>query len=172
LKDKYKLLQSGTFWLSETPEQVSKGWDADCFRTATWVQLQEIKTKKEFYFFNTHFDHKGEISRKESAKLVAEKIKEIAVKKANIIFGGDLNSAITDEIFNPLKKELNIARECSPITDNKGTFNGFGSAPTSIVLDHFLCKNVVCKSFRTLDDDYGAPYISDHYPIEFVFEIE
>ncbi|MDR3046369.1 MAG: endonuclease/exonuclease/phosphatase family protein [Bacteroidales bacterium] len=172
LKDKYKLLQQGTFWLSETPDTVSKGWDADYFRIVTWVKLQGINTKKEFYYFNTHFDNIGEVARKESTKLVAEKIKEIAEKKANIIFGGDLNSAITDKIFNPLKKNMKIARKCSTITDNKGTFNGFGSAPTSIILDHIFCKNIECKSFRTLDGDYGVPYISDHYPIEFVFEIE
>jgi endonuclease/exonuclease/phosphatase family metal-dependent hydrolase len=172
LKEKFKLLKSGTFWLSETPDIVSKGWDGNCFRIVTWVKLKDISTAKEFYYFNTHFDHKGEVARKESAKLVAEKIKEIAEKKANIIFGGDLNSAITDEIFNPLKKNLKVARASSPITDNKGTFNGFGSAPTSIIIDHIFYKNIECKSFRTLDENYGVPYISDHYPIEFVFEME
>ena len=100
LKDNFKLLDSGTFWLSKTPDTVSKGWDADCLRVVTWVQLQEIETGKDFYFFNTHFDHKGEVAREESAKLVAEKIQEIAGGKANIILGGDFNSTITDEIAN------------------------------------------------------------------------
>jgi len=172
LSDKFNLLQSGTFWLSETPDIVSKGWDAECFRIVTWVQLQDIESKKEFYFFNTHFDHKGIVARENSAKLVLKKIKEIAGKKANIVFGGDLNSAISDPIFNPLKKYMNVARECSPITDNKGTMNGFGTTPNNIMLDHFFCKNIVCKMFRTLDGDYGVPYISDHYPIEFVFELK
>lgn len=79
---------------------------------------------------------------------------------------------MTDKIFDPLKKNFEIARECSPITDNKGTFNGFGSAPTSIILYHIFCKNVICKSFRTFDSDYGIPYISDHYPIEFRFDMK
>jgi endonuclease/exonuclease/phosphatase family metal-dependent hydrolase len=172
LSDKFNLLQSGTFWLSETPDIVSKGWDAECFRIVTWVQLQDIKSKKEFYFFNTHFDHKGIVARENSAELISEKIKEIAGRKASIIFGGDLNSDISDLIFNPLKKFMKVARECSPITDNRGTMNGFGATPNNIVLDHIFCRNVKCKEFKTLDSDYGVPYISDHYPIEFVFELK
>jgi len=172
LSDKFNLLQNGVFWLSETPNIVSKGWDAGCFRTAEWVQLQDIESKKEFYFFNTHFDHIGIVARENSVKLVLEKIMEIAGEKANIIFGGDLNSDISDPIFDPLKKFMDIARECSPITDNKGTFNDFGATSDTIVIDHFFCKNVECKIFRTLDDNYGVPYISDHYPIEFVFELK
>jgi len=172
LSDKFNLLQSGNFWLSETPNIVSKGWDAECYRIVTWVQLQDKESKAEFYFFNSHFDHKGIVARENSAKLVADKIKEITGKKANIVFGGDLNSDISDPIFNPLKKFMKVARECSPITDNRGTMNGFGATPNNIVLDHIFCKNVKCKEFRTLDGDYGVPYISDHYPIEFVFEIK
>ena len=175
LNDKFNLLKHGTFWLSETPETVSMGWDAACHRTVTWVHLQEIGTGKEFYFFNTHFDHLGEIARKESIILIINKIKEIAGEETNVIFGGDLNSETTDDIFNPLKIYLKDARECSPITDNKGTFNGFGTVEIPeipIVIDHFFCRNVKCLSFRTLDGDYGVPYISDHYPIEFVFEVE
>jgi endonuclease/exonuclease/phosphatase family metal-dependent hydrolase len=172
LSDKFNLLKSGTFWLSETPDNVSKGWDAECFRTVEWVQLQEIESKKEFFFFNTHFDHKGILARENSAKLVAEKIKEIAGKEASIILGGDLNSDISAPIFKPLKKFMKVARECSPITDSRGTMNGFGTTPNNIVLDHFFCQNVECKKYRTLDGDYGVPYISDHYPIEFVFELK
>ncbi|KAA6309754.1 hypothetical protein EZS27_038818 [termite gut metagenome] len=123
------------------------------------------------YFFNTHFNHYGVIARKESAKLIAQKIKEIVKPEEIVVFGGDLNSAITDTIFDPLKEFLDVARDCSLITDAKGTFNGFGSAPSSIVLEHIFCKNVKCKSFRTLIDDYGTPFISDHYPIEFIFDL-
>jgi endonuclease/exonuclease/phosphatase family metal-dependent hydrolase len=171
LKEYYERIDHGTFWLSERPDTVSKGWDAQCNRTVTWVKLRETATNKEFYFFNTHFDHSGVIAREESAKLVVQKIEEIAGKDEIVIFGGDLNSAITDTIFNPLKDFLEIAGNCSPITDHKGTFNGFGSATSSIAIDHLFCKNVKCKSFRTLVDDYGAPFISDHYPIEFIFEL-
>jgi len=172
LSDEFNLLRSGTFWLSETPDSVSKGWDAGCFRTVTWVLLQDKKSKKEFYYFNTHFDNQGAAARENSAKLVAKRIKDITTKKASIILGGDFNSSMSDPIFNPLKKYMNVVRECSPVTDNKGTFNGFGSTPNNIVLDHFFCKNVTCKLFKTLDGNYGAPYISDHYPIEFVCELK
>jgi len=171
LSEKFNLLQSGTFWLSSSPDSVSKGWDAACFRTVTWVRLEDKESKKEFYYFNTHFDHIGIAARENSVQLVLEKIKEIAGEKENIVFGGDLNSAASDPIFNPLKKYLDDARECSPVTDNKRTFNGFGSTPDNIVIDYFFCKNIKCKIFKTLNGYYGAPYISDHYPIEIVFEL-
>ncbi|KAA6338724.1 hypothetical protein EZS27_013277 [termite gut metagenome] len=171
LKEYYELMDQGTIWLSETPDIVSKGWDAQCNRTLTWIKLRETATSKEFYFFNTHFDHYGVIAREKSARLIAQKIKEIVNPEEIVVFGGDLNSAIADTIFDQLKEFLDVARDCSPVTDNKGTFNGFGSAPSSLVLDHIFCKNVKCKSFRTLVDDYGAPFISDHYPVEFIFEL-
>ncbi len=169
LSDKFNLLQEGTFWLSENPNRVSKGWDAAYFRIVTWVKLEDIESGKEFYFFNTHFDNEGVLARKNSVKLVLKKIKEIAGEEVRVVLGGDLNSDISDPIFNPLKKYMDIARECSQSTDNRGTFNGFGRESEKIVIDHIFSKNVECKTFRTLDGDYGVPYISDHYPIEFVF---
>ena len=59
LRDRFELLDSGTFWLSETPDKVSRGWDGACNRTVTWVELKDRKSGKEFFYFNTHLDHKG-----------------------------------------------------------------------------------------------------------------
>lgn len=75
-KSKFKLLDSNTFWLSKEPTKVnSKGWDAALPRIVTWVKLKDNYSGKVFYFFNTHFDHKGKIAQIESAKLLKEKIK-------------------------------------------------------------------------------------------------
>ena len=65
LRDRFELLDSGTFWISETPDNVSRGWDAACNRTVTWVELRDKSSGKEFFYFNTHLDHQGKIAREE-----------------------------------------------------------------------------------------------------------
>ena len=79
-KDKFKVLASGDFWLSETPNKPGLGWDATCCnRICSWLYLQDKKSKKKFYFFNVHFDHQGQIARRESSKLILEKIKFVKI---------------------------------------------------------------------------------------------
>ena len=169
LKKQFKLLDGGTYWLSETPRQVSKGWDGACRRTLTWVKLQEKATGHIFYYFNTHLDHIGEVARRESVKLIARLIEEKVPANTPVILGGDMNSDIDDPIFAPLADiQMLSARKHAPLTDHQATFNGFGSAST--VIDHLFLRDAVPLSFRTLTDEYGAPYISDHYPIEVVIK--
>ena len=171
LRDRFELLDSGTFWLSETPDKVSRGWDGACNRTVTWVELKDRKSGKEFFYFNTHLDHKGKIAREEGLKLLVAKIQEIA-GKSPVIVGGDFNTPVDSPIFKPLTKFMSSVRAKAPQTDNKGTFNGFGSAPDTIVIDHLYCRGKIkCHVFATLDGNYGAPYISDHYPIAMVFTL-
>jgi len=154
LRDRFELLDSGTFWLSETPDKVSRGWDGACNRTVTWVEL------------------KGKAAREEGVKLLIEKIHEIAGKKAPAIVGGDFNTPVDSPIFKPLTKYMVSARAKAATTDHKGTFNGFGSAPDTIVIDHLYYRGKLkCQLFATLDGNYGAPYISDHYPIAMVFTL-
>jgi endonuclease/exonuclease/phosphatase family metal-dependent hydrolase len=165
LRDRYDLLEHGDFWLSETPDQVSRGWDGACNRTVTWVKLQEKSTGKVFYYFNTHLDHKGRVARREGVKLLVERVRSIAGNKSCCIVGGDLNSTIQDKIFAPLLSYMTSARN-APISDDKGSYNGWGQAPNSMLIDHLFVRNIKLLSFCTLDGDYGVNYISDHYPIE------
>ncbi|WP_290541091.1 endonuclease/exonuclease/phosphatase family protein [Alistipes sp.] len=172
LRDRFDLLDSGTFWISETPDKVSRGWDAACNRTVTWVKLRDRRSDKEFFYFNTHLDHQGEIAREEGAKLIAMKIRQITGKKATVILGGDLNTYIENKQLKPITKLMASVRDTAAETDHKGTFNGFGSAPDTIILDHLFCRGrIKCLKFATLDGDYGVPYISDHYPIAMVFTL-
>ena len=125
-KERFDLLDSGTFWLSETPDQVSRGWDAALPRITTWVKLRDKATKRKFFYFNTHFDHRGKTARVESSKLIVEKIREIAGKKAMVVLTGDFNIESENEALQPLYDNMSAARRCAPITDNKGTYNGWG----------------------------------------------
>ena len=78
-KARLQLLQTGDFWLSETPDQPSKGWDATCCnRLCTWARFKDLETKKDFYFFSVHFDHQGVEARRQSGLLMVRKVKEIA----------------------------------------------------------------------------------------------
>lgn len=172
LKDKYELLDSKTYWLSETPDQVSMGWDAVCYRTVTCVNLKEIASGRSFWYFNTHLDHIGQVAREESVKLIVNLVDTLVPEGTPVIVGGDLNSGIESTIFKPFEQaNLLPARAISPKTSFEGTFNAFGTAPSGIILDHMFARDVTPIEFETLVKDYGAPIISDHYPVAFTFSL-
>lgn len=171
LRDRFEPLAHGDFWLSEMPDTVSRGWDATCNRTVTWGLFRDKQSEREVCYLNTHLDHMGLTARKESIKLIVRKIAGIAPEGAAVVLGGDFNSPTDDAIFRPLDPTLLSARDASPVTDHKGTFTGFEKPESTILLDHLFFSGLQPISFRTLDQDYGAPYISDHYPIEAVFEL-
>ena len=172
LRDKFKLLEKKSIWLSETPDTCSRGWDADYNRMATFVTLRDKNNGKELTYINTHFDHVGRVARIESAKMIAERIKSLqAAGKKAIIVGGDFNSELADSLLMPMQEALGYARHDSPVTDDKGTFNNWGRAAEGYIIDHIFYTGVTPKEYRTLDGNYGAPYISDHYPIAFTFEL-
>lgn len=77
-KDQLRLLDSGNFWLSPTPEHASLGWDAACIRICTWGKFQDKTSGKQFLFFNTHMDHVGVIARRESAQLILKRINQLS----------------------------------------------------------------------------------------------
>lgn len=172
--DLYELLAHGNFWLSETPERVSRGWDAACNRITTWGYFKNKKTGNTFYCFNTHLDHVGKIARKESIELIYKKIQEITTDKfAPIFLAGDFNTTSNDPIFSSLYTLLKEARKEAPQSDNFGTYHNFGKVNDTIVIDHIFFKNAQPEKFQTLNKNiYGTPYISDHFPIKAIFQID
>lgn len=159
----------GTSWLSETPMEPSKGWDAACYRTVTSVFFTDKISGQSFYYHNTHLDHMGTVARAESAKYLASLTSE--AEGSPVILGGDMNSTIDDTIFRALYNVgLQDARTLTDSTSNAITYNAYGKAEGSVI-DHFFVKDVEVVSFRTLNGDYGVPYISDHYPIEIVIRL-
>ena len=171
--DLYELLDSGNFWLSETPDVPGLGWDAACTRIVTWACLKDKGTGKNFYAFNTHLDHVGKVAREQSILLIVDKIKEI-VADANVpvFLSGDFNSDVSWPIFDPLKAEMSDARTFLPEEQWSETYNAWGREYDGTrIIDYIFYKNARVTGFRTLNGDYGKPYISDHYPIcaEFTF---
>ena len=165
-KDEIELLDGGTFWLSQTPDQVTKGWDAACFRTCTWTILKKKDTGKKFVYLNTHLDHKGQEARKESIKLIVAKAEELTGGKLPVFITADFNSPTTNEIFKPMQSAMKDARVEAPVTDERGTLNCWGTTPPGVVIDHIFFRGAEAQKFEVLrDKDYGAPYVSDHYPV-------
>ena len=160
-----ELLDKGTFWLSETPDQVSKGWDASYRRTCTWAGFRHKKSGQTCYFFNTHLDNDGKVAREESIKLLVSRMKTINSNRRVSFLTADFNSNVTDACFAPLHVYMRDARANAAVSDDYPSWNGYGASTGR--LDHvfFSGDNCTAREFRTLRGDYGVPYISDHYPV-------
>lgn len=162
---RFDTLQYGNFWLSDTPEYPSLGWDANNIRIVTWVELKDKNSEKSIFIFNTHFDHKGKIAQEESAKLLLQRINDLVTDSAPIFITGDFNLLIRNEALNPITNSFFSAQRFASKSDNTNSFNGFGRWYISRNIDFIFYKNATAVAYKTIDNDYGVPFISDHYPI-------
>ena len=167
--DKFKVLKTNTFWLSETPEKVSVGWDASMERICTYALFENVTSKKQFYVFNTHFDHRGMQARVNSAELIYKKIKEINTSDLPVILMGDLNLTPDTEPIQFLKKHLTDAMGISkkPFYGPIGTFNGFDQDRImENRIDYIFVNNIEVLSYTHIDDRMANNmHISDHLPV-------
>jgi endonuclease/exonuclease/phosphatase family metal-dependent hydrolase len=150
-KDRVRCLQSGTFWLSETPDVIgSKGWDAKYPRICTWGQFKDKKTGKKFWMFNLHMDHRGVEARKQSVLLVMERIKSMCGKQSYILLG-DFNVDQFNPIY-PMMMESGMFVDCHDAAAVRfaptGSMNYFKTDfKTDRRIDHVL----VSDDFDVLD---------------------
>lgn len=166
LKDKVELIDGGTFWLSETPDVPSMGWDAVCKRTCTWALLRMKENGKEFVFVNTHLDHIGKTAQREGLALIVKRIEKLIPENATAFLTADFNTVSSDTIFEPLKAKMNDACAHAAISDNRGTYHNWGRKEDPSAIDNIFYCGASADSFSVLcDKNYGAPYISDHYPV-------
>ncbi len=169
-KDAFKLLKQGDFWLSQTPDKPSLGWDATCCnRICSWVYLQHIKSGKKFYFFNAHFDHQGVEARKNSSTLILEKIKAIAGNEP-VVFTGDLNGSHTSNWYLALANSGVLRDSYKDVKYpyvNNASFNSFGGVKGRYdIIDHiFLSKHFKTQKWGVLTDSYHGKFPSDHFPV-------
>lgn len=178
--DRFEKLDGGHFWYSETPDVAgSKGWDTSLPRMASWLKLKDLKADKVVYFFNTHFDHRGEEARRQSASLLREKVQVIA-KDAPAIITGDFNAPVDSEVYNRLFEEEENSIELKDTYGIKnpdhrkgvGTAGGFMLADRSNRrIDWIGCTtqfNVVSAAIDKTNRDGATP--SDHDPVNAVLE--
>jgi len=167
--ERLQVMKSGTFWLSETPEKPSRGWDADYNRVCTYAVFKDKKSKKEFLAMNLHFDHIGNVARVKSADLILKKIKEINPKNLPLTLSGDFN--LTDDT-EPIKIISQNLKDSFYNSEKKhygpkGTFTAFNvtEVPQDRI-DYIFVKGFKIKSNRHINDRReNLLYPSDHFPV-------
>jgi len=169
--ERFEALQSGTFWLSETPEIAgSKGWDGACERVASWAVLKENTTGKKLFFINTHLDHVGKTARQEGVTLLMERAKEYG-KGMPILITGDFNANPESSVIAHVLEsgEFNDSYELA--TDKSGltgTFHNYGRIPVERRnrIDYiFVTDPIQVIYYEALPEQLNGIYISDHAPI-------
>ena len=162
---KVRLLDWGTYWLSETPEKPSRGWDADCKRTATWTLMEMKGSGKKFFYVNTHLDHRGDMAQQKGLELILERIAAMNPEGLPMILTGDFNVEPDAPVLYGLNAKMTDARRSALKTDSRATFNAWGKSAS--IIDYIYHSGFSeCAEYETIVRQYkGVLYISDHYPI-------
>ena len=164
-KKTVSMLKWDTFWLSETPEKPSMGWDASCFRTATWALMKDKATGNKFYFVNTHLDQVGAEAQKNGLKLIVEKIAQINDDGYPVVLVGDFNMEPGNKTMAEIDVAMQSARNIAEKTDSHDTFNGWGRGKG--IIDYIYVSGFSsCPEYQTVTKRYeDRKFISDHYPV-------
>ena len=182
-KNRFTLLDSGNFWLSETPEVPgSKSWNTANTRICSWGKFKDLTTGKEFYHFNTHMDHKSVQAREEGAKLIYKQILHIA-GAGSVILSGDFNSTQNDYSIQFFRGKINDGDRKSDLLDTRLVSQKTISGPTTSFsnwkevgkadspIDYIFTRNGFrVLDYQILDDKYNGYFPSDHLPVFTVLE--
>ena len=163
---RYTVEDSGTFWLSETPDEVSKGWDAALPRICTWARLHDRTGGEDFFAFNTHFDHVGEEARNRAADLILHYADSLATDGLPYVVMGDLNLTPETEPIKRFDAQLTDAYKASPVRlGPEGTFTGWRPAterPEPRIDYVFVSPGVRVARYAALSDEILGRVASDH----------
>ena len=163
--ERFKLLKWENFWLNETPDQPAKGWDAACIRTATMVYLKDKKSGRKFFYVNTHLDHVGKEARKNGLSLIVDYIKSLNPDGNPLVLTGDFNVTPDDPCLKSLEGRMLSARDTAPVTDYHWTLNDWSQEKNNIIDYIYWSGFAGASRYHTCVEDYGVPYLSDHYPV-------
>ena len=165
---RFSLQGQQTLWLSQTPQQVSRGWDASYRRTLSIAKLMDTSTQQSLFVFNTHFDNDGELARQESAKLLLAEVAKLEAQ-GNVVVTGDFNFKASSPAYATITQSLADAEKAStsPATGGTKTFNGFGEnkEPDNKIDFIFVKKSAEVLSHRVDTTTYNELYPSDHFPV-------
>ncbi len=180
-KDRFKEIKSGYFWLSETPEVAgSKGWDGACERIATWAILEDISSKKQLFFINTHLDHVGKIARQEGVTLLLSRANALA-NGLPIIMTGDFNATPESDVIKhvtDVNSPEHLIHSKDIAVEKSGTdwtFHGFGKVPMERreFIDYvFVSKGIKVAKHNVLPEKLDDIFISDHSVVVAQIEIK
>lgn len=170
LKDKYKLIDEGTIWLSETPEvKYTKSFDSNCFRVASWAVLENKKTGERYTHLNTHLDHVLEETRVCQIEVFIRKLAELQ-KNGSVFCTGDFNAEETSRVYARMAEVTDDARATASQSDSGITFHDYGKALKAGnlggIIDYiFVPKGAKVERFKIIRNTFGGMYPSDHFPI-------
>lgn len=163
--------KQNTFWLSETPGKISKGWDASYLRVCTYALFVDKKTGKQFWVFNTHLDNNGIVARAKGVELILQTIDSVNTKKLPVFLMGDFNLTPETDVIVNLRKKMNDSREVAVAKPfgPAGTFNNFEfNKPVTMLIDYIFTSkipSVTVNKYAVLSDSYDLKYPSDHLPV-------
>ena len=176
LEERFKLMDSGSFWLSENPTQPSKSWRSAHHRICTWVELLGRKTDRTLYIYNTHMDDGSREARENGSRMIMEHIQG-KVQAAPFVFMGDFNAREDSEALkiikgnsearqNPGIKMVDSFRVLYPDRENVGTYNGFTGQSDGPKIDYIMIKpNMKVREASILQTNLKGRYPSDHFPV-------
>jgi endonuclease/exonuclease/phosphatase family metal-dependent hydrolase len=168
LKDKYELLDSGTMWLSETPDVFASKLElSGCTRVATWATLKNKESGKVYTHINTHLDHILEEVRVEQVKILETKLEELKAQGYPVICTGDFNTYEGDEAYNEMITCLKDSKFLADESDEGKTFHNYGKQffrlkPIDFV---FVSDGVKVNRYKIIDEKISGMYLSDHYGV-------
>lgn len=164
-KDKFNLIDSGGFWLSETPDVMSKSWNSSHYRVCSFVVLEEIISGKQFAVFNAHLDNKSEQARIEGIKIVTNKIHEFGDLPAFLL--GDMNAQPQSDTITSILESFDDCATIAVSADQGPTYHGFGDDTKKKRIDYiFVSKGgAEVYEYRIINNHYKGVYSSDHYPL-------
>ena len=168
LKDKYEVVDSGTFWLSETPDTPSYGWDAACRRVCSYAKLREKSTGCIYVHMNTHLDHRGQAARVNGLQLVLDKAAEFAEP---VVCTGDFNFEEGCDLYKQMTSgKLQDSKFAADETMNSFTFNAFlpdikKDDPPAIIDYINISRDIKAKKYSVCTDKPGGKFPSDHFPV-------
>lgn len=161
----YSLVDKGSFWLSETPEVMSKDWGAAHYRICSYVILQEKTTEKEFVVFNTHLDHVSDEARIKGIGVVLDKIAQFGGLPSVIM--GDLNAQEGSKTYESVTEHFMDARYVAQESEGSYTYQNWGNMDAAKRLDYFMVsmEGFAVQRYGVLPALHGEVYASDHCPI-------
>lgn len=169
---KFALLDKGTFWLSDTPAKISKGWGAACYRICSYAILKQKTDGKALAVFNTHLDHISEAARVNGIRLILEKLNNFGGMPCIIM--GDLNDFENSVTYQAATELFDDAKYKTDNTDSGATYHGWGELPDDENIDYFLISKsgIEVLQYSVVRTTYNGVYPSDHYPIMLKFNLK
>ncbi|MGN0468035.1 MAG: endonuclease/exonuclease/phosphatase family protein [Acutalibacteraceae bacterium] len=162
---KYELIDKNSFWLSETPEEMSIDWGSACYRICSYVILKEKESEKQFVVFNTHLDHVSDEARIKGIGVILEKIDQFGSLPSMIM--GDFNAEEDSETYKSVTENFLDVKYQTKNTMTSCTYQNYGQELNRNCIDYLVIskKGFTVNSYKVVTDTYDGVYPSDHFPL-------